>query len=1207
VTIRFVCSNCQKVIKAQPAHAGRQYRCPNPECRSPVTVPNAGAATDGDGPGVSIQDAVSQDSRSGRTPGGSPVADGVPADWKPGDVILDLYEVKPFDAAGRVDHEQGGFGRVHRVHHRGWNVDLAVKSPRPGLFASSRDQQKFLAECETWINLGLHPHIVSCHYVRVLGGIPRVFAEFVEGGNLKEWIDDGRLLTSAAVRENGTGTDRPDRSQSHFPDLKLVLDTAIQIAWAMAFAHSKGLVHRDLKPANVLMTAHGTAKVTDFGLARDGVVTGEAGEGSMADGVFVSTGAGTPGYAAPEQVSAGRRVDGRADIFAFGVTLWSMLGGRLSWIEGVPRAQLLRKSSVARHAVTSLLKRGEPASLPPSLADLILGCLEANPEDRWGSSRPIIDQLQAIYRTVAGDEYPRVEPRPADLAADALNNRAVSLLDLSQSRQAMSTFEKALAIDPQHLETTYNSGLLQWRTGQIDDLELCRRVAQLSCEPAACAQRDYLLGLIHLERVDNDEAADRAARAIRSPNAESRFRNLAETAQRHPRPQRWTSDRHAAWVFAVHRAECSQLAFSGAADGTLRFWNADDQTCVRAISGHSDCVNAVRITCDGRAGWSGGMDGLLKLWDPLTGACLRSLPAHREGVSSLALSADDRQALTASMQGELKLWDLASGDCAWRVAAHQGRAVGRLSRDGCWAVTGGQDAAIKVWDVNSRTCVRVLPGHPAAVMTLALSDAGNRLLSGSIDGSLRLWDVLAGRCLAVLKGHTKIVHSVAISGDGRFGLSSSFDESLRLWELDSARCLRTRRLDSPAAGAVFLDRAADSTMLGHADGRLEFWELGLGSNAFRAPLEVSRVRNAAAALTLEAKYQEALHAGADAIQRGDDHEAHTALVRARSLPGCARRPEAMQAWISLYSRLARVRLAEAWEGVIMAGHRDCVTALALSDDGRRLLSASDDRSLRLWDVASGECQRELTGHANHLRATSFAAAGAWAVSGGADGLIKVWELETGHCLQTLPGHGAGIHSVSVSTDGWLLASASSDRTVRLWDLHTGRCVQTLAGHAARVLSVCLCADSGSAVSAGSDRTIQLWELAGGRNVRTFEGHTDAVWACDMSRDGRLVASASEDGTVRLWEASTGRQMAQWLHHSKGAGAVRFSADSRVTVSGGLDGLLVLADTPTGNILFQTVAHHAPILSLAVAPDLRCVVTACADGAIKRWDLDWKLE
>ena len=170
--------------------------------------------------------------------------DAVPAVWDVGDVILDTYDVKHV-------HEGGGMGLVYRVHHRDWDQAMAVKSPRPEYFATEAHKENFVRECLTWVGLGLHPNIVCCYYVRVLGGIPRVFAEYVEGGSLKEWIEGRKLY------EGGH-----ERSRAR------MLDIAIQFAWGLHYAHAKGLIHQDIKPANVMMSPDGTPKVTDFGLAQ---------------------------------------------------------------------------------------------------------------------------------------------------------------------------------------------------------------------------------------------------------------------------------------------------------------------------------------------------------------------------------------------------------------------------------------------------------------------------------------------------------------------------------------------------------------------------------------------------------------------------------------------------------------------------------------------------------------------------------------------------------------------------------------------------------------------------------------------------------------------------------------------------------------------------------------------------------------------------
>ncbi|ONH26549.1 hypothetical protein BL253_24090 [Pseudofrankia asymbiotica] len=149
--------------------------------------------------------------------------------WKVGDRILGLYEVLEVFTAG-------GMGLVYRVHHLGWGVDLAVKSPRLDLPGGDAIRESFLREARLWVSLGVHPYVCTCHYVRTLDGIPRAFAEFVDGGSLHDWIEDGRLY-----------------SGGHRAALARILDIAAQVAWGVAHAHERGVVHQDLKPANVLL------------------------------------------------------------------------------------------------------------------------------------------------------------------------------------------------------------------------------------------------------------------------------------------------------------------------------------------------------------------------------------------------------------------------------------------------------------------------------------------------------------------------------------------------------------------------------------------------------------------------------------------------------------------------------------------------------------------------------------------------------------------------------------------------------------------------------------------------------------------------------------------------------------------------------------------------------------------------------------------
>mgnify|MGYP001136657384 CR=1 FL=1 len=230
--------------------------------------------------------------------------------WQKGQVILDAYEIK-----GKLG--RGGFGVVYRVHHKSWNMDLAVKR---ALNLDESNKQTFIEEAEKWIDLGLHPHIISCYYVRTIDNFPHTFAELAEGKSLHDWIVG-----------NGYNLYEGDQGQV----LRRILDIAIQFAWGLAYAHQQGLVHQDVKPQNALMTPDGILKVTDFGLAKAGKQT--------PNGVkLVTMGGFTRAYCSPEQ--AGRkRLSQKTDLWSWAISVLEMFNDGVDWLAGEDAANILER------------------------------------------------------------------------------------------------------------------------------------------------------------------------------------------------------------------------------------------------------------------------------------------------------------------------------------------------------------------------------------------------------------------------------------------------------------------------------------------------------------------------------------------------------------------------------------------------------------------------------------------------------------------------------------------------------------------------------------------------------------------------------------------------------------------------------------------------------------------------------------------------
>jgi serine/threonine protein kinase len=344
--------------------------------------------------------------------------------WQIGDTLEGLYRVDQVFTGG-------GMGMVYRVRHLGWEADLALKHPRAEFLANDADVKVFQTECETWANIGLHPHVATCYYVRKISTLQCVFAEYVDGGSLRDWITSKRLYRG----EEATVIAR-------------IMGVAIQFAWGLAWAHRHGLVHQDVKPANVLMTPDGIVKVTDFGLAKAMPVTA-----NVTSSLLASVRGMTPAYCSPEQASR-EPLSKATDVWSWAASILEMFTGGLSWQAGpAVGAALVDYNDQGRRV------RGIP-EMPVAVFELLAKCLHRDPVRRLSSFKTAADRLCGIYQELFGEEFELEEPDADLIIPDALNNRAVSLLDLDRVPEALGLLQKTLNFAPNHIQAKHNYNLL---------------------------------------------------------------------------------------------------------------------------------------------------------------------------------------------------------------------------------------------------------------------------------------------------------------------------------------------------------------------------------------------------------------------------------------------------------------------------------------------------------------------------------------------------------------------------------------------------------------------------------------------------------------------------------------------------------------------------------------------------------------------------
>ena len=285
----------------------------------------------------------------------------------------------------------------------------------------------------------------------------------------------------------------------------------------------------------------------------------------------------------------------------------------------------------------------------------------------------------------------------------------------------------------------------------------------------------------------------------------------------------------------------------------------------------------------------------------------------------------------------------------------------------------------------------------------------------------------------------------------------------------------------------------------------------------------------------------------------------------------------------------------------LGGHSNAVTGCAISPSGDFIVSVSYDRTLKIWDVHTGQELRTLQGHTDFVTGCAISPAGDTIVSASDDRTLKVWDAHTGQELRTLRGHTDRVLGCAISPSGDTIVSASRDKTLKIWDLHTGQEVRTLHGHTHWVTS-CAINPSGDTILSGSwDETLKIWDLHTGQEVRTLHGHRNTVYGCAISPSGDTIVSASSDQTLKVWDAHTGHE----LHTLQGimgeliGCAISPSGDTIVSASA--DWTLKVWDARTAEEQRTLRGHTGTVNGCAISHAGDFIVSASDDRTLKVWD------
>jgi WD40 repeat protein len=522
-----------------------------------------------------------------------------------------------------------------------------------------------------------------------------------------------------------------------------------------------------------------------------------------------------------------------------------------------------------------------------------------------------------------------------------------------------------------------------------------------------------------------------------------------------------------------------RFVLSASGDGTMKLWNLDGEN-VQTIE-PSSVPRAAIFSPDGEAIVSGHADGTMTVWNR-DGELQQTIEAHEKEINWVGFSSDGQSIVTASSDRTAKVWTR-EGELELTLEGHTDKVwEAHFSPDSNEIATVSSDNTMKLWDLDGDPPV-TFEAHTNWVSSLSFSPDGDRIATGSDDDTVKLWS-RDGTLLKTFLGHSGGVKSVRIAPDGKTIASASADRTIRLRSLEGTLIEILQGHTSAVKSVRFAPEGKLVASVG-TDNQVKLWD-------------------DEGQLIQRVEYNAGLR---DVAFSPDGETMYTASY-----------DNTLQSWdVEEAQRYG----SETQPLRIFAGHTSTVKNLNVSADGRLLVSAGGDGTIRLWNP-DGSPVANWEAHEPEVTDVAFVSNDRLASVGG-DNLVKIWDFE-GNLLQTLEGHENWINALSVRPDGQMLATASGDRTIILWQRNeSGEFDPTpykvLEGHEDWVWDISFSPDGQLLASAGKDDTVKLWN-ANGELLTTLREHKNWVRAVEFSPNGKEFASASADKTIILWDVKS---------------------------------------------------------------------------------------
>ncbi|MFT7464042.1 MAG: WD40 repeat protein/serine/threonine protein kinase [Pseudohongiellaceae bacterium] len=876
---------------------------------------------------------------------------------------------------------------------------------------------------------------------------------------------------------------------------------------------------------------------------------------------------GTPAYMSPEQAEGfSATVGPQADVYSVGAMLYQLLTGQKPYVASdehlAPRQILERVLDGPPTPVVQLAR-----ATPPELVAICEKAMARKVADRYPDLSLMADELDAFlegrvvqaYSTGAIAQLKKWVGRHRAVAALMVTVIAaitIALLftldlnaDLTQRTEQLRLRERQLvtAVD----EATAARQVAELQTAAKDDALASKDVALHDREAAvAFARRSRQLAersryVASLGAVDgalsNREVAS-AQRLLNEGLPELRgweWQHLKLASN----PAMVTTQAHKSSALAVAFSPVDSLVATVGLDGQLKLWDPSDGSPVVTLNDGDVGLSTVAFSPDGTMVAAAGWDDRILRWDLASGSLAEPLllasdaEVSRGGaVTSLHYSPDGATLYAGTDLHQVLAFDCASGSRRVIRQLHTGPVTSlTVSNDGRLLASGSSDHSALIWDAARGEPLLHLFDHEAPLWAVAFSPTANSVATGSGDGRVSVFDRESGALLWRDNLHSDAVTCLAFSPDGEQLITGSSDRTLRISDAHDGRHLATLNGHRNAITSLAFDQLGGRCATVDVEGSLHIWDTqdrGARSTLSAHTDHVSAfVTSPHGRLAVTAALDGRMHlwdteARLSIAVRELSHDGSTALALSpngstlASADGSSHRghDHPITLW-DVQDPTTPVQLPRT-----LNGHTQAVLALAFSPQNNFLASASRDRTVRIWESASGLLLQKLSGHRGQVLSLAFDPRGDRLVSGGFDESVRVWDISSGAELVNLQTVGSHVGALAFDSAGQVLAVGSGSGGLALHDPQTLQPMLSLVGHQGDISALTFHPSEPRLASAADDGTIRLWDTESGAELMVLRpgGKTRSL---AFSHDGsRLFASAGprvdvyeSEGPASSWE------------------------------------------------------------------------------------------